>query len=91
MCLKEGKAMAAHVADHVVPHRGDWNKFVLGVLQSLCYTHHNAVKKEQENRGYATTIGIDGWPVDERHPVYGNGVASQADMVKGMDATDLVG
>jgi hypothetical protein len=33
-CLAAGRTTPATIADHVVPHRGDWNAFRLGALQS---------------------------------------------------------
>jgi hypothetical protein len=36
MCLSEGKIVAARIADHIEPHRGDPIKFWTGALQSLC-------------------------------------------------------
>jgi hypothetical protein len=35
IALKRGIVRAATIVDHVEPHRGDWNQFVLGKLQSL--------------------------------------------------------
>jgi hypothetical protein len=70
MCQQDGVARRAEVADHVEPHSGDWNKFRLGALQSLCWQHHESSKKREEQRGYSTRIGLDGWPVDMRHPAY---------------------
>ena len=35
---------ATHV-DHVKPHKGDWNLFCLGELQSLCASCHNSRKR----------------------------------------------
>src|SRR5689334_21232991 len=40
-CLEEGRSVAATIADHVVPHRGDPDKFWHGELQSMCVMHHN--------------------------------------------------
>ena len=49
-CLKAGVYKLAKVVDHVVPHRGDKDKFFqLGNLQSLCEIHHNQ-KTYQEGR-----------------------------------------
>ena len=62
--------VAAVIADHVEPHRGDWNKFWLGALQSLCRNCHESGKKYQEQRGFRSDIGVDGWPLDQDHPVY---------------------
>jgi hypothetical protein len=35
-CLERGIVTAANSVDHVTPHRGNWNAFVTGELQSLC-------------------------------------------------------
>src|SRR6266516_4717158 len=72
-CLEDGRITAATVADHIVPHRGDSQLFWFGRLQSLCKLHHESAKKREEARGYSTQIGVDGWPVDPRHPVYSRG------------------
>ena len=69
-CLERGLPVVATVTDHVEPHRGDWNSFWLGKVQSLCAPCHNSRKKTQEIRGYTTDIGEDGWPLDPRHPTY---------------------
>lgn len=50
MCIAEdGRAVAATVCDHVVPHRGDVAAFWGGPFQSLCAHHHNAAKQREEN------------------------------------------
>ena len=69
-CLQQGRVVPAVCADHIEPHRGDVNKFVLGRLQSLCGHCHNSHKQSVEKLGYDRTIGIDGWPVDPLHPAY---------------------
>jgi 5-methylcytosine-specific restriction enzyme A len=68
MCLEQGKIEPATIADHIVPHRGDPDLFWSGALQSLCYFHHETTKREMERKGYHTTIGADGWPIDPQHP-----------------------
>jgi hypothetical protein len=68
--LVRGQTTLATIADHVVPHRGDWNFFLTGALQSLCETHHNSTKRQFDLRGYDAAIGPDGYPLDPRHPVY---------------------
>jgi len=68
MCLAKALVVPAEVADHVIPHRGDPKLFWFGKLQSLCANHHNSAKKEMETRGYASDIGIDGYPIDPMHP-----------------------
>jgi 5-methylcytosine-specific restriction protein A len=67
-CRERGRAAAARVADHIDPHRGDWNKFRLGALQSLCIECHNRGKRVLELRGYGLDVGDDGWPLDPGHP-----------------------
>ncbi len=41
-CEREGRLTPATVVDHVIPHRGDPEKFWDGAWQSLCEAHHNA-------------------------------------------------
>jgi len=41
-CLDRGIVTAAKVVDHVIPHRGNWNSFVTGELQSLCEPCHKS-------------------------------------------------
>ena len=68
MCAERGVVTVATVADHIDPHKGDWNKFCLGELQSLCSTCHNSAKRYVELRGYSIEVDDDGWPIDPRHP-----------------------
>ena len=70
MCLREGRVTAATCADHVTPHHGDVNSFWTGKLQSLCDHCHNSRKKDLERLGYDRTVGVDGLPLDPRHPIY---------------------
>lgn len=65
-----GLIVPASVVDHVVPHRGDRELFENGELQSLCVKCHDSVKRTIEQRGYSLDIGVNGWPVDHRHPCY---------------------
>ena len=69
-CLQKGLVVSAVIADHVQPHRGDWNQFWLGTLQSLCRNCHESGKKFEENRGYRSDIGEDGIPTDPKHPYH---------------------
>lgn len=41
------KAHPLH-CDHVVPHRGDAEKFFAGPFQALCETCHNSAKQREE-------------------------------------------
>lgn len=66
-CLKANRVTAATIADHNPPHKGDWNKFRLGPLQSLCADCHNR-KWADDHHGYSCDIGDDGLPIDPRHP-----------------------
>ena len=69
-CEAKGKVVAATVADHIEPHRGNHYAFWFGKLQSLCASCHNATKQQVEIRGFSTEIGADGLPTDRRHPFY---------------------
>jgi len=53
MCEAEGMMPPAHatVCDHVIPHRGDWTRFVEGPFQSLCAMHHASSKQAEERGG----------------------------------------
>jgi 5-methylcytosine-specific restriction endonuclease McrA len=66
-CKEQGRITPAAVADHIVDHKGDWNRFILGELQSLCASCH-AQKNGVVERGYSTATGVDGLPIDPRHP-----------------------
>src|SRR5262245_2771130 len=63
-----GVVEPATICDHVTPHAGDVNNFWLGPFQSLCKRCHDSSKKVLEQRGYLPDIGIDGTPIDPRHP-----------------------
>jgi len=73
-CAQQGLAIPATIADHIEPHRGDWNKFLTSELQSLCATHHSSTKHRLEVRGYNVDIGLDGYPLDPKHPRYSSAV-----------------
>ncbi len=66
MCRAEGRAVAARVVDHVIPHRGDQQLFwdVEGNWQGLCFPHHNRDKQRMEC-GAVQELDDDGWPLDE--------------------------
>jgi 5-methylcytosine-specific restriction enzyme A len=69
-CLQKHLVVSAVVADHIRPHKGDKNEFWMGKLQSLCTRCHESGKKYEEQRGYRSDIGLDGWPIDPKHPCY---------------------
>lgn len=52
-CRADGVVKAATIADHVIPHRGDWELFIGGGLQSLCKPHHDSTKRAEENAQYS--------------------------------------
>jgi 5-methylcytosine-specific restriction endonuclease McrA len=64
LCKMCAVVTPATVADHVEPHKGNWNLFALGPLQSLCDSCHNSRKRYVEVRGYSVDVGDDGWPTD---------------------------
>ena len=68
-CRAQGKSRIATDVDHVIPHRGDWGLFWRGALQSLCKPCHSGAKQREERRGFNDQVGIDGWPIDPRHPI----------------------
>ena len=70
LCLAQGRHIVATVVDHVIPHRGDHNAFMHGALQSLCESCHNSSKQQLETHGFIRDIGLDGRPVDPKHPSY---------------------
>jgi 5-methylcytosine-specific restriction protein A len=55
------------IADHIQPHRGDWNAFWASPIKSLCAQHHSGGKQFEERRGFRNDIGPDGYPTDPRH------------------------
>jgi 5-methylcytosine-specific restriction protein A len=67
--LRERRITPATIADHDPPHGGDYNKFILAPLQSLCADCHKG-KWAQDKRGYSLDIGVDGYPIDPKHPFY---------------------
>lgn len=71
-CEKQGRITPATIADHHPPHGGDYNEFILGPLQSLCADCHKG-KWAQDKRGYSLDIGVDGYPLDSKHPFYLHG------------------
>ncbi len=70
MCADTGKVTAASIADHVIPHRGDWRLFISGELQSMCGPCHSSDKQSRERSGrtYSRAVGVDGLPLDPCHP-----------------------
>ena len=67
LCEEQGRLTPATIADHHPRHGGDYNKFVLGPLRSLCRDCHQG-QWAVDKRGYSCAIGDDGFPLDPRHP-----------------------
>ena len=68
-CTKLGRIEPAVVVDHIEPHRGDKTRFYDSRnLQGLCKRCHDSLKQAEEKRGYSNEIGLDGRPIDPRHP-----------------------
>lgn len=61
-CQQMGRTVAATVADHVVPHRGNVTLFYGGELQSLCSTCHSSVKQAEEH-GHVRGCDVQGNPL----------------------------
>jgi 5-methylcytosine-specific restriction enzyme A len=70
ICKSKGHIVAAVVAHHIKPHKGDTAAFFMGALQSLCKACHDGICQKVEKAGFDKTIDESGWPVDQNHPVY---------------------
>ncbi len=71
MCEANHIITPATIADHITPHKGSWNEFRCGALQSLCAPCHSGSKAQIERKGFSTAIGLDGWPTDKvNHPAF---------------------
>ena len=68
LCLQDHRVTAATVADHITPHKGDYNLFWHGALQSLCNPCHNSLKQHVEKHGYSNACDVHGRPLDPNHP-----------------------
>jgi predicted kinase len=57
------------VVHHKIPHKGDdalfWDQ---GNLELVCKACHDGPIQSAEARGYDSTVGADGWPIDAKHP-----------------------
>ena len=67
LCLEAGRVTSATVADHVTPHREDYNAFRLGQLRSLCADCHNRLDRTNSPRA---PVREDGTPTDPSHPTW---------------------
>jgi cytochrome c553 len=60
------RAASRQLADHLQPHRGDYNAFKLGSLRSLCADCHNRL--DSANNAPRYPVREDGTPSDPSHP-----------------------
>jgi hypothetical protein len=68
ICLQADRVTPATVADHVVPHRGNYELFRLGKLRSVCAECHDSL--DANNRAPVRSrspVRADGTPSDPRH------------------------
>jgi len=47
-CQAEGRITEATVANHKTPHRGNWDLFINGELESTCKPCHDSVIQSEE-------------------------------------------
>lgn len=67
--LKRGQYVEATVVDHITPHRGDKALFWDSAnWQSLCAECHSRFKQIEEKSGRLVGCGLDGLPLDPKHP-----------------------
>jgi len=50
-CYSQGIITEATVANHVKPHRGNWELFINGRLESACKPCHDSVIQSEERKG----------------------------------------
>jgi hypothetical protein len=67
LCEEQGRVTPATIADHHPRHGGDYNKFRLGALRSLCRDCHQGAWAT-DRKGYSNAVGDDGYPLDKNHP-----------------------
>jgi 5-methylcytosine-specific restriction enzyme A len=67
LCEKQGRITPATIADHHPRHGGDYNKFVLGPLRSLCRDCHQG-QWAADKRGDRDDVEDNGMPTDPAHP-----------------------
>lgn len=57
-CEREDRTTLAEIADHIEPHREDWDRFWFGKLQSLCWPCHSGTKQREEARDARPDVGF---------------------------------
>lgn len=67
-CSTDHRPVAASVANHVIPHKGNETLFWEGELESVCAPCHDGAIRSEEARGHRIGMTIDGRPKDPKHP-----------------------
>jgi 5-methylcytosine-specific restriction endonuclease McrA len=70
-CLADGRGtIAATVAHHRRPHRGDPALFYdIENLEAVCKECHDTSCAREDGKGFSTAVdATTGWPTDPRHP-----------------------
>jgi 5-methylcytosine-specific restriction endonuclease McrA len=69
ICRGAGRVTPSTVVNHRKAHRGCWTLFKDTTnWQALCKPCHDSEGQSIDKRGHSNRIGIDGWPVDDKHP-----------------------
>ena len=68
-CVALGKITPATVCNHLVKDsKATIVGFFAGPFSSLCAPCHDAGEQKGESAGFTAEAGLDGWPLDPRHP-----------------------
>jgi 5-methylcytosine-specific restriction enzyme A len=71
-CFERGDLTPAQALHHVISVEKDPTRaFDVTNLMPLCTSCHSCTEQEL-TRGYSLEFGVDGFPVDKRHPVWRN-------------------
>lgn len=69
LCQQCGLVVAATVANHRIPHKGDWSLFADDDnLQSVCRTCHDGAVRSYEATGKMRGCDANGMPLDPNDP-----------------------
>jgi 5-methylcytosine-specific restriction protein A len=67
-CAQAGKAVAASVVDHIIPHKGNMSLFWdRDNWQPLCKPCHDSVKAKEEGSGKVLGCDANGLPLWPAH------------------------
>lgn len=69
LCQQRGLVVAATVANHRIPHRGNWELFAdPDNLQSVCRPCHDGAIRRYERSGTMRGCDVHGMPLDPDAP-----------------------